>query len=112
MAPLPSHKYARLMQDYEAHTIIRVRDLSTEAYIGADLWGVEGPSNRVQPILLTAWVSLHDSFTSAAQTDTLTNSTVNYSDLSKEILKVISSRRPDVSSKQQLAPHAILANTL
>jgi len=99
--PLVTTKnYARCLQNGgEAHSIIRVQNLSTEALIGGAIWGIQsndGHRNVLQPALVSSTLSLREPFRSAAQSDTVNSSTVNYSTLSKEILKVIASRRPDL----------------
>jgi dihydroneopterin aldolase len=95
-----ARKYARSMQEgEEAHSIIRVQNLSTQALVGGSIWGVtndSGHRNTVQPVLISSTLSLREPFRSAAQSDSVNKSTVNYSTLSKEILKVIASRRPDL----------------
>lgn len=97
---LTARKYAKLLQGGgEAHSIIRVQNLSTQALVGGSIWGVpseDGHRNIFQPLLISSTLSLREPFTSAAQSDSINNSTVNYSTLSKEILKVIASRRPDL----------------
>lgn len=100
-APLVSaRKYARSFQDGgDAHSIIRIKNLSSQALVGGAIWG--GPNddshrNTFQPMLISCMLSLRDPFTSAAESDRVNNSTVNYSTLSKEILKVVASRRPDL----------------
>lgn len=99
-----ARKYARSLQEGEdAHSIIRVQNLSTQALVGGAIWGAPNDGrhlNVVQPVLISTTLSLREPFRSAAKSDSVNNSTVNYSTLSKEILKVVTSRRPDL-------PHSI-----
>jgi dihydroneopterin aldolase len=106
--PLPlvmARNYARsLQEDGEAHSIIRIQNLSTQALVGGSIWGVpsdDGHRNVIQPVLISSTLSLREPFRSAAQSDIVNNSTVNYSTLSKEILKVVASRRPDLSHSKE-----------
>jgi dihydroneopterin aldolase len=101
MPILTSKAYAKALQECgESHSFIRIRNLSTQALVGGDKWGVPTDTtyrrNKLQPIFLSASLSLREPFDSAASADKLNPSTVNYSTLSKEILKVVSSRRPDI----------------
>jgi dihydroneopterin aldolase len=102
---LTARDYAKLLQGGgEAHSIIRVQNLSTQALVGGSLWGVpsgDGHRNIFQPVLISSTLSLREPFRSAAQNDRVNNSTVNYSTLSKEILRVIASRRPDLPHSKE-----------
>jgi dihydroneopterin aldolase len=105
MPILTSKAYAGAMQECgESHSFIHVRNLSTQALIGGDQWGVPTSTmyrrNKLQPIFLSAALSLRQPFDSAASADKLNQSTVNYSTLSKEILKVVDSRRPDIPHRE------------
>lgn len=95
---LTAKDYARTLQEGgEAHSLIRVQNLSTEALVGGSIWGVpsdDGHRNVLQPVIVSSTLSLREPFRSAAQSDSVNHSTVNYSTLSKQILKVIASRRP------------------
>jgi dihydroneopterin aldolase len=93
-----SRRYTRSLKE-DAHSVIRVQNLSTQALVGSVIWGIgndDGRHNFVQPLLISCTLSLREPFRSAAQSDSVNNSTVNYSTLSKEILKVVASRRPDL----------------
>jgi dihydroneopterin aldolase len=101
MPILTSKAYSKALEECgESHSIIRVRNLSTQALVGGDPWGIPTDTmyrrNKLQPIFLSAALSLRMPFNSAASADRLNESTVNYSTLSKEILKVVASRRPDL----------------
>jgi dihydroneopterin aldolase len=96
--PRTSQHYARNRErDGEAHTIIRIQNLSAQALVGGAIWGPEnngGRWNQVQPVFFSAALSLKEPFKSAAHSDEVNETTVNYSTLSKEILKVVASRNP------------------
>lgn len=80
------------------HTMINVKNLASNALVGIDLWGGEdakGRSNRFQPIMLSIGVAMRDRFDAAARNDRLDDGTVNYSTLSKAVLKVLKSRGAD-----------------
>jgi dihydroneopterin aldolase len=100
-----ARNYARFLQGGgEAHSIIRVQNLSTQALVGGSIWGVpsdDGHRNIFQPMLISSTLSLREPFGSAAQSDSVNDSTVNYSTLSKEILKAIASRRPDLPHSKE-----------
>lgn len=89
----------RLQGGGEAHSIVRVQNLSTQALVGGSIWGVpsdDGHRNCFQPVLISSTLSLREPFRSAAKSDSVNSSTVNYSTLSREILKFVASRRPDL----------------
>lgn len=67
----------------EPHTLIHVRNLQTTLPVGTDAWG---RPNRLQPVLISASISLRHAFDSASSTDSVTNSTIHYGILSKAIL--------------------------
>jgi dihydroneopterin aldolase len=67
----------------EPHSVIRVRNLQTSLKVGKDAWGGEG---KLQPVLISATVSLRKPFESASTEDAVTKSTVHYGILSKAIL--------------------------
>lgn len=96
--PLTVTKYREIMiaSGYSSnHSVIEVRNLASNALVGTDIWGGKDPKgrcNRFQPMLLSAKISLRNRFDYAAQNDRLDDGTVNYSTLSKTILKVLSSR--------------------
>lgn len=96
--PLSVTKYREIMiaSGYSSnHSVIEVRNLASNALVGTDIWGgkdAKGRCNRFQPMLLSAKISLRNRFDYAAQNDRLDDGTVNYSTLSKTILKVLSSR--------------------
>ncbi|PQM43512.1 hypothetical protein VC83_09639 [Pseudogymnoascus destructans] len=97
-SPLSATKYREIMiaSGYSSnHSVIEVRNLASNALVGTDIWGGKDPKgrcNRFQPMLLSAKISLRNRFDYAAQNDRLDDGTVNYSTLSKTILKVLSSR--------------------
>lgn len=105
VALVTARDYARYLQEGgEAHSIVRVQNLSTQALVGGSIWGVpsdDGHRNVFQPVLISSTLSLREPFRSAAKSDTVNNSTVNYSTLSKEILKVVASRRPDLPHSEE-----------
>jgi dihydroneopterin aldolase len=68
----------------EAHTVIRVRNLQTSLRVETDAWGRRG---RLQPVLISATLSLREPFESASGQDSVTSSTVHYGILSKAILE-------------------------
>lgn len=100
LGPCTTKHYAWALQSHggDPHTVIRVQNLSTQALVGGAVWGIqEGVRrNQLQPILLSARLSLKRPFMSAAESDEVNDSTINYSTLSKEILKIVGSRRPDI----------------
>ena len=63
---------------------ISVRNLQAIIRIGKDAWGREG---KVQPVLISATVSLRKPFATASVQDAVTKSTVHYGTLSKAILE-------------------------
>jgi dihydroneopterin aldolase len=68
----------------EPHSVIRVRNLQATAQVGRDAWGRTG---KVQPILISATISLREPFDKASAEDSVNNkSTVHYGILSKAIL--------------------------
>jgi dihydroneopterin aldolase len=102
MSILSSKAYAKALEECgESHSIIRVQNLSTQALVGGDPWGIlTGTTtrrNKLQPIFLSAALSLRKPFNRVMAADRLNESTVNYSTLSKEILEVVASRRPDLA---------------
>jgi len=68
----------------EAHSSIRVTNLQTSLPVAKDAWGRQG---KLQPVLISASVSLREPFSSASSSDTVTNSTVHYGILSKAIIE-------------------------
>jgi dihydroneopterin aldolase len=68
----------------EAHSSIRVTNLQTSLPVAKDAWGRQG---KLQPVLISAAVSLREPFSSASSSDTVTNSTIHYGILSKAILE-------------------------
>ena len=68
----------------EAHSSIRVTNLQTSLPVAKDAWGRQG---KLQPVLISASVSLREPFSSASSSDTVTNSTIHYGILSKAILE-------------------------
>jgi dihydroneopterin aldolase len=100
LGPCTAKHYAWALQSHggDPHTVIRVQNLSTQALVGGAVWGIqEGVRrNQLQPILLSARLSLRRPFMSAAESDVVNDTTINYSTLSKEILKIVGSRRPDI----------------
>lgn len=86
------------MGHYSDHSVIEVRNLSSNALVGTDIWGGKdqrGRSNRFQPIKLSARISMRNRFDDAAQNDELDEGTVNYSSLSKNIAHVLANRAAD-----------------
>jgi dihydroneopterin aldolase len=63
---------------------ISVRNLQTTIRVGTDAWGREG---KVQPVLISATVSLRKPFDNASVRDTVNASTIHYGTLSKAILE-------------------------
>jgi len=68
----------------EAHSSIRVTNLQTSLPVAKDAWGRQG---KLQPVLISASVSLREPFSTASSSDTVTNSTIHYGILSKAILE-------------------------
>jgi dihydroneopterin aldolase len=68
----------------ESHSSIRVTNLQTSLPVAKDAWGRQG---KLQPVLISASVSLREPFSSASSSDTVTNSTIHYGVLSKAILE-------------------------
>jgi dihydroneopterin aldolase len=68
----------------EPRATIRVRNLQTNIKIGRDAWG---RAEKVQPVLISASVSLRQSFETASEQDTVNASTIHYGTLSKAILE-------------------------
>lgn len=96
--PLTTAKYRETMGYFNDHSVIEVRNLATNALVGTDIWGgkdQKGRSNRFQPIKLSTKISLRNRFDHAAQNDRLDEGTVNYSTLSKTILRVLATRGAD-----------------
>lgn len=108
--PVTAYQYAKsTYAQPEPHSFIKVKNLSTQGLVGGDPWGREAfRRNIFQPILLSASLSLKEPFSSASSTDTVNASTVNYSSLSKEILKVIASRQPFVKPKDDWSLNDLL----
>ncbi|KAI9743120.1 MAG: hypothetical protein M1818_003415 [Claussenomyces sp. TS43310] len=92
--PATAFEYRQISSaEGDAHTTIRVRKLSCQALVGGDPWGrVRDRRNLFQPVFLSTRLSLRQPFQSAAESDVVNDSTVNYSTLSKTILKVVASR--------------------
>lgn len=80
----------------EPHSTIRVQNLQSVVEVGRDAWGRTG---KVQPILISATVSLREPFDKASTDDSVNNSsTVHYGILSKAILDAVESfslKEPD-----------------
>jgi hypothetical protein len=72
----------------EPTSIIRVQNLQTNLKVGVDAWGRAG---KLQPVLISAAVSLRENFDTAATGDDVDQSTIHYGVLSKEILKLAKS---------------------
>ncbi|RDW67784.1 hypothetical protein BP6252_09180 [Coleophoma cylindrospora] len=70
----------------EPQAVIRVTNLQASAVVGTDAWGRE---DKLQPILISACISLRHPFYSASESDTVTSSTVHYGILSKAILEAV-----------------------
>lgn len=70
----------------EPQAKISVRNLQATIKIGRDAWGREG---KVQPVLISATVSLRKPFEYASVHDTVSSSTVHYGILSKAILEAV-----------------------
>ena len=70
----------------EPHGKISVRNLQAIIRIGRDAWGREG---KLQPVLISATVSLRKPFEYASVQDTVNSSTVHYGVLSKAILEAV-----------------------
>jgi dihydroneopterin aldolase len=83
------HEYLqRLFSCGPEVTSISVKNLQAIVAVGQNPWGsAHSQDPFLQPVLFSAKVSLVVPFASAAATDQLNQSTVNYSTLSKEILK-------------------------
>jgi len=85
MALKSSHEI--LLQAGEAHSTICVSNLLIGAVtVGTDAWGRSG---KAQHILVSAAVSLRESFVSAAEGDTVDGSTIHYGVLSKGIVGAV-----------------------
>lgn len=99
--PLTTLKYRETMaaSGYSsAHSVIEVRNLAANSLVGTDIWGgkdQKGRSNRFQPIQLSSKICMRNRFDDAAQNDRLDDGTVNYSTLSKTIIRILSSRGAD-----------------
>jgi dihydroneopterin aldolase len=108
--PVTAYQYAKFSNSQtEPHSFIRVKNLSTQGLVGGDPWGRDvNRRNIFQPILLSAALSLKEPFSSASTSDTVNASTVNYSSLSKEILKVVASRQPSVKPKDDWSLNDLL----
>lgn len=76
-----SWEFARTTR--EPHSVIRVKNLQNSLAVGKDAWGRK---DLLQPVLISASVSLSSPFESASAGDTVNNSTINYGTLSKRIL--------------------------
>jgi len=70
----------------EAHAKISVRNLQAIIQVGRDAWGREG---KIQPVLISATVSLRKPFEYASVHDTVSRSTVHYGILSKAVLEAV-----------------------
>jgi dihydroneopterin aldolase len=84
---------ALLLSSWEANqrngqpkAAIRVRNLQASSKAGKDAWGRTG---ILQPVLISASVSLHDHFQSASEDDEVDTSTIHYGVLSKTILEAV-----------------------
>jgi dihydroneopterin aldolase len=84
----------------QPHSIIRVQNLQTSARVGSDAWG---RAEKLQPVLISASVSLREPFINASVEDTVNKSTIHYGILSKAILEAVSSFRG--SSSLALSDH-------
>lgn len=81
----------------EPHSIIRVRNLQATAQVGRDAWGRTG---KVQPILISATISLREPFDKASAEDSVNNnSTVHYGVLSKAILDSVQTFPDEVTER-------------
>lgn len=69
----------------ESTSRIRVQNLQATLKIGIDAWGRSG---KLQPVLISASISLQEDFETAATGDNVDHSTIHYGILSKEILKL------------------------
>ncbi|KAI9770871.1 MAG: hypothetical protein M1835_006496 [Candelina submexicana] len=78
---------------------ISVRNISVSATVGVDAWG----RKRYQPVLISAKLSLAQSFDSAAQSDQVDRSTVHYGQLTKNIIEAVESRGKEEIRLDQLA---------
>jgi len=67
----------------EPTSVIRVRDLRAVIQAGRDAWG---RGDKLQPVVVSAEISLSEPFTTAMSTDTVSSDTVHYGTLSKTIL--------------------------
>ncbi|KAL3424859.1 FolB domain-containing protein [Phlyctema vagabunda] len=85
----------------EPQASISVKNLQATAKVATDAWG---RTEKLQPVLLSARVSLRHAFASASETDTVTNSTIHYGILSKAILEA-------VSDFNQNKGHAVVTKT-
>lgn len=97
--------------------IISVRNLQATIRVGKDAWGREG---KVQPVLISATVSLRQPFDSASVHDLVNPSTIHYGTLSKVILEAVqefhdqggvSTQRGKDSSVKALLDHVDLKLT-
>jgi dihydroneopterin aldolase len=71
----------------EPHSTIRVRNLQATVKVGRDAWGRPG---KLQPVLISATISLREPFEKAVADDSVDNtSTVHYGILSKAILEAV-----------------------
>lgn len=76
------------------HSIIRVKNLSSNARVGVDVWGrtEEGKVNKFQPVQVSVGIALKTPFETAASSDSVDGSTVHYGTLSKAIMQVLAFR--------------------
>ena len=70
----------------EPKAVIRVRNLQTSSKVSKDAWGRSG---ILQPLLISASVSLHSHFQSASSVDKVDTSTIHYGTLSKAIVQAV-----------------------
>jgi dihydroneopterin aldolase len=92
-----AHEYSLKVKP--PHSVVSVKNLSTQAYVGGSRWGVSEDAlrNQLQPLFISSRLSFAKPFTSAAVADVVDDTTVNYSTLSKAILKAVEVRGDDAS---------------
>lgn len=91
------HEWTRSMP-YPTDKVI-VRNLFTQAKAGTDVWG----RKQQQPALISITLHLSKPFDSAAQRDTVDQSTVHYGILSKAVKSTIENPEEDWRSTAELA---------
>lgn len=77
---------------------VSVKNIDLIANAGYDIWGREKP----QRVLISVALSMANTFTSAAQTDTVDASTVHYGHLSKSIISKVESQTKWLSANELL----------